>query len=222
MRRTKAEIMNGINSQESRVIDNNTIRYVDAHGNTIIRLHLTDIIIIKKNGDVVLNSGGWKTVTTKSRMNEYQNVAQVVQAKSVWYVKSRTGYDESIFYDGIEIKADGMIVNPEVYTDTPKTIKLIKAYCKKLAGMDEIPTPSDGDCWYCYFRDTETGLPMGHKQRDHLMEHLRQKYIHGSLILNALKDAGYANPGLIYQMGLGDTIVSAVSRYFKVQLGIPR
>ena len=224
-KRTKREIMTGVDSTESRVIDNNTIRYTDLIGNTVIRLHFTDIITITPDGDVILHSGGWKTNVTKDRMCRYQSIAQVVQAKSIWYVKSRLSYDESIFYDGITIKANGKILKPERVSETPKIIKMIKEYCKKLGGLDKFPQPNKGDCWDCSLTDID-GKTMGHGSPGHLMSHLREKYIHGSLIVNAMRDAGYKDEAIGMALRGSwfpkDSVVMAVSRYFKVQLGIPR
>ena len=44
-------------------------RLSESDGWTVVRLHYTDIVMFN-GGDVVLNSGGWKTSTTKRRMNE--------------------------------------------------------------------------------------------------------------------------------------------------------
>jgi hypothetical protein len=100
--------------------------------------------------------------------------------------------------------------------------KLIKAYCDKLAAMETIPMPDDGDCWYCYMREVKTGKTLGECTGDtyHLVEHLKKQYIHGSLIMNALVAAGYRDPGLVVHMDLRSNIVRAVRRYFKRALGL--
>lgn len=44
---------------------------IEPSTNTVVlRLHQTDIVKIKPNGDVILNSGGWKTVKTQESMND--------------------------------------------------------------------------------------------------------------------------------------------------------
>ena len=66
---------------------------VTTEGNTTrVRYHSTDVVTITPER-IVLDTGGWRTATTKTRMNQaaYQfgfNYA-VVQRKGEWYVQSR-------------------------------------------------------------------------------------------------------------------------------------
>jgi len=55
----------------SKRIANNTLEIQYPDGSTAYRLHNTDIVTYKPNGDIVLNTGGWNTVTTRARMNSY-------------------------------------------------------------------------------------------------------------------------------------------------------
>ena len=43
---------------------------------------------------------------------------------------------------------------------------------------------------------------LGGRESDmaHIREHVKEGYLHGSLILNALADAGYPNPGLNFAL----------------------
>jgi len=54
-----------------------------------VRYHDTDVVTVK-NGEVALNTGGWKTVTTKRRMNQASNQFglnyHVFQEDNEWYV----------------------------------------------------------------------------------------------------------------------------------------
>jgi len=81
-----------------------------------------------------------------------------------------------------------------------------------------------GDCWSCSMFDQD--LKAGEKSTDslHLESHLEEVYIHGSLIFNALKWAGYQDPRFIFQLDhwlfFRDIIKRAVKRYFKANLGI--
>lgn len=45
----------------------------------------------------VLNSGGWQTVTTKDRMNEYARTSRIYSEKGQWFV----GSEDRPFFDGI-------------------------------------------------------------------------------------------------------------------------
>lgn len=211
-----------LGSRVSRKLDHHT--YLKRRGDNIaVLLHETDIVTMKPDGVNVLNSGGWKTVTTKNRINKFSDV-YITQRKGVWYINNT----DNLFYDGIETK-DGQVVSKIVTEDKKqdKLMKQINAYCEKVKKLKEVPMPSAGDCWYCHLRNAETKEPWGDRNPDHLLEHLKEKYVHGSLIYNALESAGY-NAGFIMQIcndkGMGDSwrpnIVRAVRRYFKRQLGI--
>jgi hypothetical protein len=81
---------------------------------TTVRLYETNVVSFFHDGilpfqvyhrdAVVLNSGGWRTVTTKSRMNQASNQYdlgyQVYQHNFQWFVRTR--------HDGILPFVDGM------------------------------------------------------------------------------------------------------------------
>lgn len=94
------EILNG---RDKRKIANNT--YLERIGEVFaIRLHNTDIIKIYPDETQVITSGGYRTATTKSRINEY-SFALVNQVKGSWYLRNK---DE--FFDGIRIDRNGEVV----------------------------------------------------------------------------------------------------------------
>ena len=76
--------------------------------------------------------------------------------------------------------------------------------------------PNNRDCWYCLMHDKE-GNSLG-DNTDHIISHLDEMYVHGSLILNALKWKGYLNPEIIWHMDARSCIVGAVRAYLKRQL----
>lgn len=228
---TKKEILEGVeNVTSSKVIANNTVRYqIEGSEDTFIRLHRTDIVIL--HGDsATLNSGGYKTNTTKDRINNHAP-CYVFQEKGIWYIgtspNSRT--KDYPFVDGVKVTFDGQIIYPDgqdpskVADETKELTKKINKYCQKLAGLETLPEPSSGDCWHCLLRD-ENGQSMGEvfKDTSHLISHLDELYIHGSLLVNALLDAGYTQDQFPFIAGSRDTVVRAVRRYFKRQLGIAR
>lgn len=56
--------------RERRKVGNNT--YAERRGDRIaIRLHSTDVVTFLPDGSIMLNTGGWYSVTTKDRMNSY-------------------------------------------------------------------------------------------------------------------------------------------------------
>ena len=55
-----------------RKLGNNTVLVTDhAPTSYAVRYHSTDIVTYRKDGSIVLSSGGWRTSTTKERINEY-------------------------------------------------------------------------------------------------------------------------------------------------------
>ena len=64
---------------------------IKQRGKTLtVRYHRTDIVKATPS-TITLNTGGWKTVTTKTRMNQAANQFDlkysVVQRKGTWYVR---------------------------------------------------------------------------------------------------------------------------------------
>jgi hypothetical protein len=73
-----------------------------------VRLHATRIVLFHEDGRVTLHSGGYRTVTTKDRVNQFIK-GRVYQKNHVWYyVPSRgeLGIDwtsPAEFFEGIEV-----------------------------------------------------------------------------------------------------------------------
>ena len=95
-------------AQQSKISSNNTrVFYNKEYDRCEVFLHATRILSID-DGVVTLNSGGWQSVTTKTRMNqcakEWELGFGVFQTKGKWYVK-KPGfeYDEAVpFSDGMQ------------------------------------------------------------------------------------------------------------------------
>lgn len=95
------EILNG---RDKRKIDNNT--YLERVGEVFaIRLHSTDIIKIYPDETQVITSGGYRTATTKKRINEY-SFASINQINYSWYLRNKQE-----FFDGMRINANGEVVS---------------------------------------------------------------------------------------------------------------
>jgi hypothetical protein len=161
----------------------------DAPGKYHIKLHSTHIISYFANGEVELNSGGWRTSTTKNRMNEYAPVG-ISQYRGLWTVR----------YAGKDYPyADGMVINTStgevkgiLDVDPKAEVKLrkqvneyVKGYMRAFAA-GEVPPPSQGDCWGCYFLNSKTGEEI--LGNDHLLRHIEEKYYVPSLLYNAMGD----------------------------------
>lgn len=72
------------------------IRHSGVPGDAIhLKLHDTYVVTWYADGRVKLNSGGWRTVTTKARINEYLNSGYgVEQELGQWYL---TRYSDGKF-----------------------------------------------------------------------------------------------------------------------------
>lgn len=73
-----------LGKRATKKLANNTyLHREDAH-TLAVRLHATDVVLIHDDGSYTLDSGGWRTVTTKDRINQYGPV-RVYQQQLEWY-----------------------------------------------------------------------------------------------------------------------------------------
>ncbi len=89
--------------RDSRKLANNT--YVERIDDESIgvRLHRTYVVIYKVGGDIILNSGGWHSVTTKQRINQLLPEGFGLYSKRYeWFLSTPEGEEE--FFDGMTIK----------------------------------------------------------------------------------------------------------------------
>jgi hypothetical protein len=244
---TKREIMSGVESVKSRLVGNNTVEYWRENNERVIRLHNTDIITFKPNGDVVLDSGGWKTITTKARMNNFDLHVRVYQDKSIWYVHQGSWNDpESTvpFYDGMVLpkgnlpKLTKRMIQAQRATERLKN--RINKFVKQIDKLDEMPAPASGDCLFCsMFERSDQGKMFsgsggrirnpGYRTKNatHLQSHItvKENYLHGSLIWNAHMWTG--GSAFLWQMHkerwdkwAKDDTKRMLRRYLKAQLGV--
>lgn len=108
----RLDIQKGRSKVDRRIGNNTTVR-VENKGTSqeayVIRLHKTDIITIYRDR-AVLNTGGWQTVTTKSRLNDL-TTARVWQEKGEWFFSYKDSGKQR-WVDNVTIKADGSIMWP--------------------------------------------------------------------------------------------------------------
>ena len=91
----------------SKVVPSIRATIVDQYdGNIHIRYQATDVVIFKADGTIVLNSGGWHTTTTKSRINAALSGTGwlVWQRDGKWFVSN----DKIVtpFTDGMEVSGE--------------------------------------------------------------------------------------------------------------------
>jgi hypothetical protein len=139
----------------------------------------------------MLNSGGWQTPTTKERFNRFTPVS-IWQHQHVWYLTP----GPVPFFDGIIVDLSGKPLNADEKTIESVTQeehwlrKAINRMISQLKRMPELPEPNNGDCFGCRFTSDNREYVMG---SDCVLQHLRETYLHGSLVLRALRWAGYTD-----------------------------
>lgn len=197
-------------ASKPKIIGNNTFRYEHADGRTIVRLHTTDIIEHLPGDRVRLNTGGWKTVTTKARFNEHTPYRVYSDGKGGWEVSDANGLRTPFF--------DGMVLPDAFRTDEGASTakedaalrKRIKDFVlKTLPTGKPIPEPNNGDCWDCLMFDREEPVDTTsigwrgavkpvreHRSTEHLRSHIDEGYMHGTLIVNALRANGIPDAGI--------------------------
>jgi hypothetical protein len=179
-----------LKGKTSKRIANNT--YLVREGDPIsVKLHDTHVVTFWPNNDIVLNSDGWKTVTTKDRMNKYlPDPWHIWQERSIWYVVAGyhgTGYTKWVYQDNCILKPNGEVTgaclyDPEKEKKTAKEIRKINKYAKDyIVALAEgkVPAPDQGDCWFCLFWKTGCG-------REHIESHIEEKYYVPTLLMNAV------------------------------------
>jgi len=169
-----------------RKLANNTYLVIRDDGGYGIRLHETEVIIHYPSS-IILDSGGWQTVTTKARINRFSS-AQVWSNKGVWMVTWQGA--EFPFADRMELFTNGSVAGEG---DDPKAAQKLRKHILQFSNdyadafvAGEIPAPSSGDCWSCYMITKDGKSAMG---SSHILTHLDEKYYVPSM-LNRMSDAG--------------------------------
>lgn len=80
------KMVKGKRNSNRRKVGNNTYAEI-LHDNSVgIMLHSTYVVKIHEDNTYTLQTGGWQTVTTKDRINQYSPV-RVYQRNYEWFVK---------------------------------------------------------------------------------------------------------------------------------------
>lgn len=99
----------------------NLCAFTAPNGDKVVRHCLTNIVTLTPEGNYIITSGGWRTKTTKDRINEHAPV-RLWQRKAEWFLCGRRddgSFDHTIeipFRDGIVVNAAGIVIdmfNPE-------------------------------------------------------------------------------------------------------------
>ena len=229
MRTTKSESMAGIVCHDSKIIDTNTFLY-HQDDDEVVRLHMTDIVRKKPDGTIILNDGGWKTPTTKARMNDAIAPYMIHQEKGKWYVILRGVPGRLSYVTGMKLQPAHKVtelVDSKAAARTSKKEDRIKKridlYLKKMRELYKkegaFPYPDSGDCWHCLMFEMDGN----YTDNTHIWSHVMEStYIHGSLIRNALKYAGYQEQAFGLLWDHEDIVIRAVRKFLKFRLGLVR
>lgn len=187
-----------------RPIANNTYVRSEEGGCVYIRLHNTDIITLNTLDQIILDSGGWLTVTTKDRMNRFNEGMGycVFSEQGIWYVSfnAKDYYFENGMILSLELPSEGRKAYVEfaIERDKSKEKELrklkrrINTFCRTWAKKfvaGEIEKPGNGDCFMCQFTPQgkvstlhKDGTTTPGPTCDHLISHMDEKYYVPSLL----------------------------------------
>ena len=185
-------------NHDRRKIGNNT--YLERRDDDIaLRLQNTDILLYHPDGKITLNSGGWRTVTTKARINEFLPAEwSLWQERGVWYLAYGNSYQShhkvAVYDDGTVLSPDGTYTGAESLSVVESKLKLrrrVAKYSKDYVTAlfdGKVPAPGAGDCFYCQLKSAD-GRTMGENFRDdsHILSHLDEKYYVPSLLTRAFE-----------------------------------
>ena len=181
-------------SKESRKLCNNTYLQRREDGSIAVRLHQTDVVTFNQDGSTVLISGGWRTVTTKDRINSYLPFGQIWSTRGEWGYW-RNGKRIADYCDGIRIGPRGGIskgASKRELKDRKELKASIRSYALLCSESIPLGMPDNGDCFYCHMV-TDGGQSLGDATKDtsHLTSHMEEGYVVPSLVWKALEEAGY-------------------------------
>jgi hypothetical protein len=87
-----------LGNRTQKKISGNTILYVsNENGEKVVKIkfHQTDIVTFYSDGFFKVNSDGYRTSTTKRRINDYTNLG-LYQSKGIWYFGDKQEFRDNI------------------------------------------------------------------------------------------------------------------------------
>lgn len=161
------------------------------NGAIAVKFWETDILLWRPDGSCVVNTGGFHTVTTKDRLNQFLPLGVgIFQRNGIWFwsAKDQTA---GAFTDGDCVLPDGTIQmqNPDT-KDRTVLRNRIRKYAALYSNLP-LPEPSGADCWHCHFT-TQEGKSLGDSIKDtgHLESHMEEGCVVPSLAFHAMKERG--------------------------------
>ena len=107
---TEAEtFLEGGRDASWRTIGHNTVVHRLSDGSIAILYHSTNVVVYHQDGRIVFRTGGWYSVTTKVRLNEY-SPCRIWSDRGEWsidlYLGNGRAGDSARFEDGVTLGAD--------------------------------------------------------------------------------------------------------------------
>lgn len=215
--KNKTQVMEGATSaaiSTSKFVARNTVEFTTVEGEKVVRLHATNVVTVKANGRVILNTGGWHTPTTRNRINTFAPAGfQIYTRDGLSYVTTPAGTFPHV--DGAEYHSTGRPVRPTRHKAQVSQVKadkkLIAAYVAEIKAHG-VPEPYAGDP---FIPPNDKGLYDAYYVR----EWLKERYVFGSLAVNALLYAGHPRKNLGFLWRMNDLMAMRVRRYLNRCLG---
>ncbi len=121
----------------------NTRIYAEADGSVRVTHHLTSILTVKREGGLRIDTGGYYSVSTCSRLQEYLAWGYIYLSryKRTWWVRSGARYTR--LHDGLEIEPDGRMYLNGTRVDKPlPSLTAEQELLVRLAGLRILPNGS--------------------------------------------------------------------------------
>ena len=166
-----------------------------------VRLHNTDVVVIHPDDSMTLDSGGWRTPTTKERICSIigWKVGVISQDKGLWYyLPHGIGWQDKekwvMFADGLTIAASGKVISgagdlATVEAAKRKVDKFVKKYIDgfvKHVEKNGMQYPVDESASFVGLR--------------RLVQDMSSCHYPGLLLWHATVDRRYGKPDFVYQM----------------------
>ena len=223
IRRNKADLLavaERIDSiTKSKLIARNTLEYHTESGDRVIQLHMTPILRFKPDGRIVIDTGGYNTTTTRSRLRVY--------LPENWYVYTERGVLYLSGPNGAVPVSQTAVILPDGTVDSDASEDTVKRDRRRL------------DRFMAHVR--RTGLPTAEQSRGDpwiLGERLVSEEVAWDWIDNlymtrtlyglALRFAGLTGTGVHMFMqnadrrGLDATDLRRIRRYLRACVGMER
>lgn len=232
--KAKTMLASARSKEAGKPIANNT-RLFEVEGGIAVRLHNTDILTFAPDGRVTYNSGGWRTNTTKDRMNTF-GPARIGAADGLWWIHHYGSGDVHHYLDGCSTK-DGRVLAAGDAGTARDEIALRKSVLKYAAGYQaallagKVKLPGSGDCLYCQAEQN----PAAPRNPNHIRSHMDERYYVPALARNALNvfNSSPYQDAVLYQLMQGEKpapstmhasiakhIGKLIRRYVQRQLGL--